>query len=81
MEVVGAHILVMFSVVVFAWIISQNFGPWVPKDVEVFIIHLVADPKISHLHGAGAMAFDGAVRNACRGRVIAMDRGGGLGMS
>ena len=45
-----------------------------PEDTDVLVGDLVDEPKVTHLHGAGALAFHGVIGYANGGRVIAVDR-------
>ncbi len=56
--------------VVFRGIIAQIFLPGLIVKFEVLLCFAVKKPEVSHLHCAGALAFDGIVDNVNSGSVV-----------
>jgi hypothetical protein len=62
-------------------IVAKVFDTRMPEDANVLVGYLVHDPKITHFHGSGALAFYGVIGDANCGGVVAVDRGRRLGMA
>jgi hypothetical protein len=73
--------LMVFGTMMLGYVVTKVFDPWVPEDSNLFVIHLVDNPKVAHFHCAGALAFNGAVGYADRRGVVTVDRGRGLRMA
>ncbi len=74
MQIPRADGLVMCPRLVFALIVRKIFLSGVPFDIVCILGNFIADPKISHFHRSRMLVFDGVVRNADGGGVVAMDR-------
>ena len=57
--------LVVCSLMMFARVIPQVFGPRVPIHNKVFFIYLIARLKTSHIEHARYLAADCAIDNTC----------------
>ena len=64
LQVDGAYLHVVTCMVIFSGLFTQVFLIQVPYHVIFLVFNLVADVKISHLRGSGALFFDGAIGNA-----------------
>ena len=64
--------------VVLGGVIAQIFATRAPDYLKNTLCLLAHQPKISHVHCTGPLAFNCAVRDPHRGRIIAMNGGGGL---
>jgi hypothetical protein len=76
--IIGSYFLMVLSGMVFRDVVSKVFGPGVPDDTHVVMVHLVHDPKVAHFHGAGSLLFYGVVGDANGSGVVTMDGGGRL---
>jgi hypothetical protein len=59
--------------VVFTLVISKILFTRVPFDIVRILGNLITHQKIPHIHRARLLSFDGVVRNAYSGGVVAMD--------
>jgi hypothetical protein len=66
---------------VFTLVISKIFLARMPSDIICILRNLITNPEVLHLHRTGALRFNGVVRNANSGDVVAMDRSFMLWMS
>lgn len=73
MKVIGADLDVMRCGMHFGVVIAHVFTARVPFNVENSTLYLVCDPEISHLHGAGPLAFDGVVCDTSGCGIVAVD--------
>ena len=64
--------------VMFGVIVAHVFKAGMPMDSKLFACNLISNPKVAHLHGTRALAFDGAVGNAGCCGVVAVDGSWGL---
>ena len=64
--------------VMFGVIVSHVFKAGMPMDGKLFAYILISKPKVMHLYGTRALAFDGVVGNAGCCGVVAVDGSWGL---
>jgi hypothetical protein len=65
----------------FTLIVCQILLAGIPFERIHILCFFFASPKISHVHCSQSLSFDGIVCNTNGGRVVAVDRGFGLGMA
>jgi hypothetical protein len=71
----------MGAYVVLALVVSKIFLPGVPFNFVDILCFLVTNPKISHFHRSLSLPFDGVVRDADGGGIVAVYWCSWLGMS
>jgi hypothetical protein len=71
----------MGAYVVLALVVSKIFLPGVPFNFVDILCFLVTNPKISHFHRLLSQPFDGVVRDADGGGIVAVYWCSWLGMS
>ena len=49
-----------------------------PKNVELFLMHMITDPIKAHIDGLGSFLFDGVIGNTSGCAIISLNRGGRL---
>lgn len=68
----------MFARMMFGGIIAQIQCTWGPINMELALADAVFDPEESHVHGFGALLFDGVVGNAVGCGIVGGERSGTL---
>ena len=53
-------------------LVTNNILTRVPLDVIIYLLNLINQPMILHVHGAGTLIFDGVIKNACGGGFVTM---------
>ena len=53
-------------------LVTNIFLTRVPLDVIIYLLNLINQPMILHVHGAGTLLFDRVINNDCGGVVVTM---------
>ena len=81
MGIIWPDMLRMFGGVMFGDIVAEVLHTWVPVYAYIFVAYLVDDPEVTHFHGSGALAFDGAISDANGCGIVTVNGSGQLGMA
>lgn len=81
MKIDWAHEAMMSRRVVLGEVVSKVITARCPKNVELSLLGAVPDPIETHVHGAGALLFNGAVEYAIGRGVVYTDWCGRLRVS
>jgi hypothetical protein len=79
-EILGSHILVVATSMVFSVIIPLVDFSGDPLDNELGLFNKVAYPVVPHVNGARALLFYGIIGKTVGGGVVGDDQRWGLGM-